>query len=161
MDWLPHSGTASAAEGLDGGTLASPRAREMLVGLKRYFATGEPLEDLLGGVSSLEAQLEGASWTEFERLVYRAVMRIPHGETRTYSWVATRIGRGGATRAVGQALRRNRHLILVPCHRVVGAQDVGGFMGSDDLAAPEVQFKQRLLAWEHSWRNPRFSFLSA
>ena len=144
VDWLPLSGPIPD-ESLD--------KDHLLSSLCSYFKTGQPIEaDIVGG-------LDSSSWSDFERQVYLAVMRIPHGETRTYSWVAARIGRPGATRAVGQALRRNRHLILVPCHRVVGMQDLGGFMGSDDDSAPELQFKQRLLSWEDSWRNPSFSFL--
>jgi O-6-methylguanine DNA methyltransferase len=152
--------------GLFVGSLAS----KALEAIRAYFLTGEPLDQALGffesedsssGGERFDELLDGSSWTEFERQVYGAVMRIPHGETRTYSWVAEKIGRRGATRAVGQALRRNRHLIFVPCHRVVSSHDVGGYLGSVDPQAPEVQFKQRLLAWEHAWRNPLFSFLSA
>lgn len=106
----------------------------------------------------LDEVLDGSRWSDFQRDVYRAVMEIPHGETRTYAWVASKVRRPGATRAVGQALKRNEHLILVPCHRVVASQDIGGFMGADDPDAPELHFKQRLLTWEHCWRNPEFSF---
>jgi methylated-DNA-[protein]-cysteine S-methyltransferase len=102
--------------------------------------------------------LDTRGWSEFQTEVYRAVLSIPHGETRTYAWVANRIRRPGASRAVGQALRRNQHLILVPCHRVTSAGDIGGFMGLADPDAPELRFKQGLLDWEHSWRNPAFSF---
>jgi methylated-DNA-[protein]-cysteine S-methyltransferase len=123
--------------------------------------SGEPLDDALALSESALELFDGSSWSDFEKRVYLAVMKIPHGETRTNAWVANRIGKPGASRAVGQALRRNRHLILVPCHRVVSSQNLGGFMGSDDPEAPELQFKQRLLSWEHSWRNPLFSFLSA
>ena len=57
--------------------------------------------------------------TAFEQKVYRAVMAIPRGQTRTYRWVARRIGRPGAARAVGNALGRNPFLGTIPCHRVV------------------------------------------
>ena len=61
--------------------------------------------------------------SEFQRLVWGALVRIPFGETRTYGTVAERIGRPGAARAVGAAAARNPAPVLVPCHRVVG---VGG-----------------------------------
>ena len=158
VDWLPLSGPVSECEPASG-ALGEPVAR-MLGAIRGYFRTGEPIEEKLESPGFAETWIDGTSWSEFEKKVYLAVMRIPHGETRTYSWVASRIGRPAATRAVGQALRRNRHILLIPCHRVVGAQDIGGFMGSADESAPELQFKQRLLAWEHSWRNPPFSFLT-
>ena len=68
--------------------------------------------------------------SEFQRLVWRALVRIPFGETRTYGAVAERIGRPGAARAVGAAAARNPAPVLVPCHRVVGADGaLTGFAG--------------------------------
>ncbi len=153
VDWLPVFGNLSLEAGLRSGAL-QPSLRGTLEAFSEYFSTGEPMDPRW----ILECALDGSRWTDFQRDVYCAVMEIPHGETRTYAWVASKVRRPGATRAVGQALRRNEHLILVPCHRVVASQDIGGFMGADDPEAPELQFKQRLLSWEHSWRNPEFSF---
>jgi len=151
-DWLPYTAADSASlpetRGLPSITAGAIEA------LGTYFSSGEPMDPRW----IFNEALDGSRWTDFQREVYRAVMEIPHGETRTYAWVARKLRRPGATRAVGQALRRNEHLILVPCHRVVASQDLGGFMGADDPSAPELQFKQRLLSWEHSWRNPEFSF---
>ena len=66
--------------------------------------------------------------TEFQRKVFSAVCRIPKGRTRSYQWVARRIGRPRAARAVGQALTRNPFAPRVPCHRVVRADGaLGGF----------------------------------
>ncbi len=73
--------------------------------------------------------LEGAG-TEFERDVWRALARIPCGETRTYAQVAQEIGRPTAVRAVAGAIGRNRLTVLVPCHRVVGADgSLTGYAG--------------------------------
>ncbi len=58
---------------------------------------------------------------EFSRAVLASCARIPPGEVRPYSWIATEIGRPAAVRAVGSALARNPVPILVPCHRVVRA----------------------------------------
>jgi O-6-methylguanine DNA methyltransferase len=60
--------------------------------------------------------------TDFEQAALRAAAEIPPGEVRSYSWVATRIGRPKAARAVGQAMARNPLPLLYPCHRVVDAQ---------------------------------------
>lgn len=64
--------------------------------------------------------------TAFQERVWRALLAIPRGETRTYGQVAEVIGAPGAARAVGRAVGRNRIAVLVPCHRVVGA---GGRLG--------------------------------
>ncbi|NDD91668.1 methylated-DNA--[protein]-cysteine S-methyltransferase [bacterium] len=163
VDWIPISGAISEDQCSPSGMWIgqSDVPAGVLRSISNYFRTGEPLEDSLSLSQRLDEILDSSSWSSFEKRVYLAVMQIPHGETRTYSWVAARVGNPSAGRAVGQALRRNRHLILIPCHRVVSSQDLGGFMGSDNPDAEELQFKKRLLAWEHSWRNPLFSFLSA
>jgi len=76
--------------------------------------------------------LEGA--TDFQQVVWNATRSIPYGEVRSYAWVAKRIGRPGACRAVGGALARNRFLIIVPCHRVLASDgSLGGFGGGPGL----------------------------
>lgn len=65
--------------------------------------------------------------TEFQRLVWAALERIPRGETRTYSEVARAIGRPDAVRAVAGACAANRVAVVVPCHRVV--REDGGLGG--------------------------------
>ena len=59
--------------------------------------------------------------TEFQRQVWAALRDIPYGETRSYGQIAQAVGRPKAVRAVGMANHRNPLSILVPCHRVVGA----------------------------------------
>ncbi len=83
-------------------------------------------------------ELEGA--TEFQRRVLGVVAGIPYGETRSYSWVAERVG--GSPRAVGQALARNPCPLLIPCHRGVGKDGrMGGYTGG-------VALKRKLLELE-------------
>ena len=68
--------------------------------------------------------------TAFEWQVLKATLSIPLGETRTYKWVAQKIGRPKAMRAVGQALSKNPFIPLVPCHRVVQESGkLGGYAG--------------------------------
>lgn len=68
--------------------------------------------------------------TEFEKKVYIACATIPPGETRSYAWIAKRIGYPKACRAVGNALHKNPFAPLVPCHRVIrGDGSLGGFAG--------------------------------
>lgn len=59
--------------------------------------------------------------TDFQRKVWAALAEIPYGETRTYGWIAERIGQPTAVRAVGLANGRNPLSVIVPCHRVVGS----------------------------------------
>lgn len=66
--------------------------------------------------------------SEFEKKVYDAVLKIPKGEVRTYKWVAAKIGRPRAVRAVGNALNKNPYPGIVPCHRVIRSDgSIGGF----------------------------------
>lgn len=67
------------------------------------------------------------SGTEFQRLVWAALARIPVGETRTYGEVAKAIGREGSARAVARACATNNVAVLVPCHRVI--REDGGMGG--------------------------------
>jgi len=83
-------------------------------------------------------ELEGA--TDFQRRVWGVVAGIPYGETRSYSWVAERVG--SSPRAVGQALARNPYPLFIPCHRVVGKDGrLGGYSGG-------VALKRKLLELE-------------
>lgn len=80
----------------------------------------------------------------FRRAVWLACAEIPRGEVRTYGWIARRIGKPGAARAVGAALGANPFAPIVPCHRVVRSDGgLGGYSGRGGLAT-----KRRLLAKE-------------
>jgi methylated-DNA-[protein]-cysteine S-methyltransferase len=93
--------------------------REYVAGKRREFAL--PL-DLRG--------------TAFQKDVWRALLRIPFGETRTYGQLAKQIGRPEASRAVGAANGRNPLSIVVPCHRVIGASGkLTGFAGGLEVKA--------------------------
>lgn len=75
-------------------------------------------------LSKIPVRLEG---TPFQKAVWTALMEIPKGELRTYSEIATRIGRPKAVRAVGNAVGANPISIIVPCHRVVAKNGMGGY----------------------------------
>lgn len=80
--------------------------------------------------------------TAFQEKVWQALRQIPYGETRTYGEIACRIGNPKACRAVGGANHNNPVMILVPCHRVVGADgSLTGFGGG-------IQVKKYLLDLE-------------
>ena len=65
--------------------------------------------------------------TSFQKKVWKYLSNIPYGKCRTYSKTAQAVGSPRAFRAVGSACGKNPWLILVPCHRVVGQKDLGGF----------------------------------
>ncbi|MFH1127997.1 MAG: MGMT family protein [Candidatus Omnitrophota bacterium] len=66
----------------------------------------------------------------FARKVYKAVLTIPLGQVRTYKWVAQKAGNPKAARAVGQILKNNPYLLIIPCHRVIKSSgSLGGYAG--------------------------------
>ena len=58
--------------------------------------------------------------TDFQKKVWNELMNIPYGETRSYKEIAVKIGKPTAARAVGMANNKNKILIIIPCHRVIG-----------------------------------------
>ncbi len=68
--------------------------------------------------------------TTFQWKVLSVTSTIPLGETRSYQWVAQKVGSPKAVRAVGQALRRNPYPVIIPCHRVIHTDgSLGGYAG--------------------------------
>ncbi|MFE7076600.1 methylated-DNA--[protein]-cysteine S-methyltransferase [Streptomyces sp. NPDC057620] len=107
--------------------------------LRAYFA-GE-LKDF-----SIQLHLHG---TPFQRSVWAELRRIPYGETRSYGQLADALGNPNASRAVGLANGKNPLGIIVPCHRVVGADgSLTGYGGG-------LERKQRLLDFERGERGER------
>jgi methylated-DNA-[protein]-cysteine S-methyltransferase len=101
---------------------------------RRYFA-GEP-DDFL----NVSLDLEGA--TDFELALTDALRRVPRGEVVTYAELAALAGRPRAPRAAGTFCARNRFSLVVPCHRVVGADGIGSY------GSLGVEYKRRLLELE-------------
>jgi len=96
-----------------------------------------------GTGASASVRFDLAALTPFERDVLETTLRIPRGEVRPYNWVARRIGRPGAVRAVGTALANNPIPFLIPCHRVVRADgQIGNYSGGGPGS------KRAILGWE-------------
>ncbi|MEQ1851803.1 MAG: MGMT family protein [Chthoniobacteraceae bacterium] len=98
------------------------------VNLPRKIPAGLNREHL----SSLLRQLEGHELAipdspPFHRKVWQRLRRIPWGGTQPYGGIAAALGNPRASRAVGQACAANPFALIVPCHRVRGAQGPGGF----------------------------------
>jgi len=94
-------------------------------------AAAQQLHDYFSGQrKSFDLPLQPAWGTPFQRAVWQALQRIPYGHTSTYGDIARAIGNPKAVRAVGAAIGLNPHTIVVPCHRVVGANgSLTGFAG--------------------------------
>ena len=88
--------------------------------------------------------------TDFQTLVWRALLEIPFGATESYGSLAKRIGHVGAARAVGLANGHNPIGIVIPCHRVIGADgSLTGYGGG-------IERKQWLLEHERRYSSQRF-----
>ena len=103
--------------------------------LKEYF-TGKRK------VFTFPIKLEGR---EFSLKVYKALMEIPYGETRSYKDIAIKIGNENSQRAVGGANNKNKLPIVIPCHRVIGRN--GKLVGY----AEGLEIKQKLLELERKY----------
>jgi len=122
-----HAPSPGPAWVRDDGAFGEARAQ-----LAEYFA---------GERRTFDLELDPAG-TPWQRLVWAALREIPYGETRSYGEIARGLGRPGAARAVGAANGRNPVSIVVPCHRVVGADGrLTGYGGG-------VERKAALLALE-------------
>lgn len=104
---------------------------------------GERILSFVRGKSSEEFDLDLSGLTEFQRRVIEVVSSIPRGETLTYGQVAELSGHPGAARAVGGVMASNRFPLLVPCHRVVARDGLGGYGYGLDM-------KKKLLEMESS-----------
>lgn len=136
------------------GALAVPRHDDdallthAVSGLRDYF-DGAPLP-------ALPVSPAG---TEFQQAVWRALLAIPAGGTLTYGELARRVGRPDAVRAVAAAVGRNPLSVVIPCHRVLGANgSLTGYAGG-------LSRKQALLTLEGTgrgaWRGAPMTIMSA
>jgi methylated-DNA-[protein]-cysteine S-methyltransferase len=125
--WLPNERRHVRNDADD----VPPVLKETASQLDEYFA-GERTD------FDVRMELDG---TDFQREVWTELTRIPYGETISYGELARRVGRPSAPRAVGQANGRNPIPIIVPCHRVLASNGIGGYGGG-------LKVKRALLAVE-------------
>lgn len=121
-----------------------PQAENAAVEHWRTLARSELSAYFTGRLTEFSSPYDIRHLPRFTRSVLALVARIPYGEVRSYEWVAQKLRKPTAARAVGNALARNPVPILIPCHRVVRSDGtLGGFaLGS--------RWKKRLLALEKS-----------
>ena len=116
--YLPHERRrASRGEAPTAVARAVKELREYLAGQRRRFSV----------------TLAKTSATEFQRSVWSTLQEIPYGSVMTYGEVAAATGHPGAHRAVGNANHANPVPVLVPCHRVVASNGLGGYGGGDEV----------------------------
>ncbi len=125
--WLPNERRHVRNDADD----VPPVLKETATQLDEYFA-GERTD------FDVPMELDG---TDFQREVWSELTRIPYGETISYGELARRVGRPSAPRAVGQANGRNPIPVIVPCHRVLASNGIGGYGGG-------LKVKRQLLAVE-------------
>jgi methylated-DNA-[protein]-cysteine S-methyltransferase len=151
-------GLAASERGLVALLLPHPRLRQFLA---TRFANSSLTEDpaffadltsrlqsyALGDAISFGDVVLDLRGTPFQLAVWLATRSIPRGQTRSYKQIAESVGRPGASRAVGAAMAANPVTIIIPCHRVVGAdRRLCGFGGG-------LPLKERLLAMEREQRS--------
>ncbi len=99
---------------------------------------------LSGELDRFTCPVDVTDATSFQRAVWRTAAHIPYGRVRSYQWIAARLGKPHAARAVGNALGANPVPLVIPCHRVVAADaSLGGFSCG-------LHWKRRLLELEGS-----------
>jgi methylated-DNA-[protein]-cysteine S-methyltransferase len=105
--------------------------------------TAAELTEYFGGKrAQFDVPLDWGRMAPFQRAVLEATAAVPFGRVDTYAGIARRIGKPGATRAVGNALGRNPIPVIVPCHRVIRSDaSLGGYTGG-------LGIKQHLLTLE-------------
>jgi methylated-DNA-[protein]-cysteine S-methyltransferase len=108
-----------------------------------------------GGLATFDLALS-LDGTPFQRRVWQELCAIPYGSAISYAELARRIGKPGASRAVGSANGRNPVSIIVPCHRVIGADGgLGGYGGGLDRKRWLLEHEAEALARHPEWRTKR------
>ncbi|MBU0486147.1 MAG: MGMT family protein [Proteobacteria bacterium] len=102
---------------------SGPEKDKLITEFKRYFA-GQPYN--LPWSTQAPFYSSGSA---FQQEVWELIRAIPRGKVMTYGELAAELGGKGYARAVGRACNTNPLALIVPCHRVVGVKDIGGFAG--------------------------------
>ena len=143
---LRLTGTGAALTGvfMETERHASAQSRDAVRDSAPLREARQQLDEYFGGERREFSLVLDAAGTEFQRSVWRALRGIPYGATASYGDIAKRIRNPKAVRAVGLANGRNPISIIIPCHRVIGADgSLTGYGGG-------IERKRFLLALEES-----------
>lgn len=92
--------------------------------------------------------LKDIKGTDFQILVWKEILKIPYGETRTYKKIAQAIGRPNSSRAVANACGKNPYAPDIPCHRVIRSDGkLGGYSGVGGVKMKEKLLKMEILGF--------------
>lgn len=145
------SGEAQAGDVLCGCSPVQENLRTPAEEVELLLWAAKEIEEYLAGERerfTVPVRTEG---TDFQRRVWEALRSIPYGETRSYGEIAKQVDSPRGARAVGMACHRNPLLLLIPCHRVVGAGGkLVGFAGG-------LSMKEALLRLEQPEKKKGFS----
>ena len=120
-------------------TLGPVRAAREQIAAAPVQALKNYLQGANADLTVFSVDLDGCS--TFERATFECVRHLRRGSVATYSEVAAKIDNPRAARAVGNALSRNPVPLFIPCHRVVGASDLGGFSWGREMKSKLLQLE--------------------
>jgi methylated-DNA-[protein]-cysteine S-methyltransferase len=115
----------------------SERFKDIVKQLRSYFS---------GNLNEFDCELDFVKGTDFQKKVWKTLLKIPYGEVRSYKWVAEQVGCPNGFRAVGGANHNNPIPIIVPCHRVIGSD--GSMVGYGGPSKDGQEMKRSLLRME-------------
>ncbi|MBI5185245.1 MAG: methylated-DNA--[protein]-cysteine S-methyltransferase [Nitrospinae bacterium] len=144
---------ASSGEALEELALSYPKA--VINGESKLLreVRQEVLEYLAGRGKKFSAPLD-LQGTPFQLAVWKELIGIPYGETRSYGQIAAKAGSPKAARAAGMACNRNPVAIIVPCHRVVGSDGrLVGYAGGLEIKRRLLYLEQGLMNLTPFWRS--------
>ncbi len=120
------------------------KTKHSLTEKKTFNATFELDEYFKGKRKEFSSYFDISGLSAFAQKVLYETQKIPYGQTITYSELADRIGTRSA-RAVGRALSINPIPIIIPCHRIVAKNSIGGYSGGVDIKTGLLEFERRIL----------------
>jgi O-6-methylguanine DNA methyltransferase len=127
-------------------TLAASTAKARSLATSHLESASHQIEEYLRGMRcefDLALDLEG---TDFQLKVWKALRKIPYGQTFSYQQIALSVGKARAVRAVGMANKRNPLPIIIPCHRVINSSgELGGYLGGLKVKAALLQLEKSRL----------------
>lgn len=106
---------------------AKLNGNKLTLGGKAEIAAREIELYLRGELRNFGSQLDITSGTSFQMKVWKELIEIPYGKVNTYKELASNIGNPNAFRAVGNAVGSNPIPIIIPCHRIVASNGLGGY----------------------------------
>ena len=154
-------GLIKGEKGLKRVILPEKSRKEIVAKIKIFYPLSVPAEDKFkkefkditayfsGNKKNISFPLDLSGSTSFQRMVWSETAEIPYGQSRTYKFIAEKIGKNNSYRAVGNALGKNPFPLVIPCHRVVREDGtLGGFTASQGVA-----LKKKMLELESTWHS--------